>query len=1665
MKKLFTLILVLLALQSASAQTYGNEWIVPGQSYYKLKVFQEGLYRITYEDLVSAGLPANIDSRRFQILHRGAEQAILVKLPDNSPLGTPLSNGDYIEFYGKGNDGTLDTELYIDPTFQAHKKYNLFSDTSAYFLTWNNLNSNKRMATFEEANIGNLNAEAFHLEEIVQVRSDIYRAGQVYPTEIHKSAFDKAEGWTGLDINTSTPRDYTFTLSNKVVSGPKPTLKIILMGVSANNSQIQIQVGASTSSLRAIGTTSLSGYEIKELDFTLEWSDLGTTSMVVRFSSSASRAAMAYTSLTYAQAINMSGLQSKTFQTQARDGGKSFVSIASAPNSTRVLDITDPNNVRIIRGNTLSGAYRFILNNTTANRRLMVLGATSTSVNIKKVTFRNIDPQNFNYIGISHASLTTPVSGSNNPVKEYMAYRASSPGGGFDTLLLLIDQVYDQFSYGEETPLGLRRFCLFAASQGPTNKYLFLMGKPIGTHSRASNQYYRKAPQVFLVKNLVPTLGYPASDIALSSKELNGRELEPQLLTGRLNARSAQDVKNYLEKIKEMEQAPITELWRKNHLYLSGGLTSFEIRSFQSYVNQFKTLIEGPYLGGSAEVYTKQTNNTVEVVNVAQEVNDGLNFVSFFGHASGQQTDIDIGFVSDNANGYSNKGKYPFFLINGCIAGIIEDPSVTTGEDWMLTPERGAVGFLAHANQGKPSELKQYTDAFLHFAYADSLSIGSSAGEIQKLAILKYISNKPAGVLGSDPNTHIQQMILQGDPAYKIFPSSQPDYSVKAEDVSFESYNNSPISALSDSFAIAIIAKNLGIVNNQKLQVTVNRTLPDGRIVYNDTIHFQPLYYQDTLLFPIRSLGASSFGLNKFEIILDLPDSIQEVNEANNSTTVEYFISLGGTVNLLPYDLALVNTNAVILKAQSADILSETREYLFEIDTVASFQSPFKKEATINARVLAEWSINLLSKDSLVYYWRTKYKNPNLPIESDAWSQSSFIYINSPAQGWNISAPTQWQQSEIVGLNQNPNTGHWSFQSGEVKISVNTFGSAHPSPFTDVEVSINDIPYLYTDRYCGTNSVNAIAFDKSSGEPYKILFTPGQFDILDPFTCGRRPQTINHFPNSFITNMADINIQKYFDGLGDGDFVLLFTIDSAVMSTFVARFRDELLNIGASVSVIDNLQNGFPYIILGRKGQAPGTAFEASGNRNAAISLNQNVITQYTQGSITSPLAGPALNWSNSRSHLAGVEDDDEFYYDIIGVDFNGEETVLFEYIEESLIDLSSVNASQYPYLKIRLNLFDEQQLTSAQAKRLLIEYAPSPEGFLLPEQEQIEVQEILQEGKNTSKTFRFTNISTIDFPDSIKVSPTFFNQNSRASNLKAFNIAPLKAGEDSLFRVDFFSRGKVGLNNLVLYVNPQTQTEQFYSNNIVSISSLIKVEADAENPLMEVTFDGQRIMNGDIVSPSPTIVVKMKDNNQFLLKQDTTGMELYLSESCEGCSKKRISFSSSHVVWTSATADQDFSIEYKPSKLTDGIYELEVQVSDESGNKSGSQPYSISFEVVNASSITHFYPYPNPFSTKMWFVFTLTGEEIPEQIKVQIMTVSGRVVREITQDELGPLRIGNNRSAYAWDGRDEFGDLLANGVYLYRVIVKSSGQTLDHRQTSADKAFEKGFGKLYILR
>ena len=132
--------------------------------------------------------------------------------------------------------------------------------------------------------------------------------------------------------------------------------------------------------------------------------------------------------------------------------------------------------------------------------------------------------------------------------------------------------------------------------------------------------------------------------------------------------------KEYLEKIKEHELVPDTTAWRKNILHLAGGYTSLEIGIIYPAVEAWKKIAEGAYYGANVSTISRPKNNnqtTISNINVSDEVNKGLYALTFFGHSSATQSDIDIGTASDPLNGYTNKGKYPLLLIPYLLLKIV----------------------------------------------------------------------------------------------------------------------------------------------------------------------------------------------------------------------------------------------------------------------------------------------------------------------------------------------------------------------------------------------------------------------------------------------------------------------------------------------------------------------------------------------------------------------------------------------------------------------------------------------------------------------------------------------------------------------------------------------------------------------------------------------------------------------------------------------------------------------------------------------------------------------------------------------------------------------------------------------------------------------------------
>ncbi|SMG40135.1 Peptidase family C25 [Marivirga sericea] len=1643
-----------------------QSWINFNQSYFKISVGTNAAFELDYNDLLEVGVPlSTIDARAIRMYHRGQEIAIRIVGQNDGRI----DQGDAIQFLGKSNDGVSDTPLYQDPNHQPHQFYNLFSDTTAYFLTWRSDGTlGKRMI---ERNIinntQNLPEEESVQQSILQLFTNNGDRGQRYnpQDDIYNSAFDLGEAWTGSAFTNAT----NFTVSNiRQInqSSPVPNLEVLIQGRNMRPHQTEILVGPTESNLRAVGIVNFDNYEFQVFNIDLEWTDVNNNgSLVVRLNPQAEgpdRISASYIKLDYQRTTNVDNEAGNRFILNENPTGSSFLRFLNTNSTARLYRIDNFNEPEFLSTNRIGAEINTVIENTFNETELYLQNQNFISPKIEKITFRNLNNVDPDYVVISHAELMKASGEYTNPVRAYTTYRASVQGGGYDTLTVDVLRLYNQFNYGEISPLAIYRFTEFLV-QNTKTEMVFLMGKGMNWY----HDYHRRTELTDnLYREFVPTAGSPGSDIlyGFNLSENNRASIS----FGRLNAHNSQIVANYLDKIKEMESKPFDDLRRKHFLNLSGGISFFEVNRFINYINEFADFETSPYIGGDFSNLTKETTQVVEFINVADQVNQGLNLITFFGHSSPNTADIDIGQVSDESLGYNNQGKYPFILINGCDAGAfyqIAKSADTFGENWVNTANKGATGVLAHSYLGFSNELKRYSDVFYAKAYGDSSLISKPIGLVHREITNHYLS-----IFGSNPAplylSQAQQMNLMCDPAYRLFPAENPDYEITDESLEVVSLDGGEIDALTPEFGIDVIIKNYGITNEDSIGILIKRTLPNSEIILQDTQYVSAVHFQDTARVSVINDRPESFGQNIFEVIIDPAGNIEEINENNNTAQIEFFISLGTTLNLYPYNEGIVNTQNLTLTAQSIDLKSSARDFLLQLDTIRSFDSPFLKSETITARVIAKWEIDLMNQDEQVYYWRSKFANPQAG-ELDEWTTTSFVYDATLKQGWKQNSEDQIQQNDIEGLTI---ANEWSFEENILNLEVAAPGNSENS---SISIRINGNQYATSGSQlgpCAVNTLNLVAFDKSSAVPFVIL-SNGDFDILDPLSCGIRPQVINQIRNTQL-NQPEQYFKKYYDELPEDDFVLLTSYDSVAWNVLRGNNRAELLDLGASAAALDNLQNGEPYILLGRKGAGAGNGTEIVADESSAtptkeqtLTLNEELIARFESGTVISRTIGPAKSWTSVNADFTNVEVSDNIRLDIFGIDTLNNQTLLISDANFPS-DISTIDAELYPQLKLRVTLSDPDNLTPAQLLAWQVIYDEVPDAVLIPAEENDETAVELAEGETYAKSFQVFNVTPNPFDQPISYRRQLFNRENRSFFNEDFQMAPLSAESDTTFSIAVDTRGKVGENDLILNFNPdKASAEQRFTNNLINYNRLFIVKEDSLPPLVEVTFDGISILDGDIVSPRPYIQITLKDENRLINKTDTTGIEIQLRRDCEECVSERISFSNSNVEWIPASQDNPFTVNYQPVGLEDGNFQLSVQATDASENSAGEEPYKVRFEVVNASTITNFYPYPNPFSTSTRFVFTLTGTDLPQEIKIQILTVTGRVVREILQDEIGPIHIGNNITDYAWDGKDEFGDKLANGVYLYRVLVRKDGAFMEQRATAGDKAFTKGYGKLYILR
>lgn len=202
----------------------------------------------------------------------------------------------------------------------------------------------------------------------------------------------------------------------------------------------------------------------------------------------------------------------------------------------------------------------------------------------------------------------------------------------------------------------------------------------------------------------------------------------------------------------------------------------------------------------------------------------------------------------------------------------------------------------------------------------------------------------------------------------------------------------------------------------------------------------------------------------------------------------------------------------------------------------------------------------------------------------------------------------------------------------------------------------------------------------------------------------------------------------------------------------------------------------------------------------------------------------------------------------------------------------------------------------------------------------------------------------------------------------------------------------------------------------------------DDIGPDIQLWLNDEQFVSGGITTASPVLLARISDSSGINTAGAGIGHDIVAILDNNTATPYTLNdfFEYDSNSYTSG------KLTYALSMLSVGHHTLTLRAWDIVNNVSEK---TIDFEVVDNTELqlAHVLNYPNPFTTSTYFSFEHNHPNSLMHILLQIYTISGKLVKTIISDQQTE---GFRSDPIFWDGRDDFGDKLARGVYVYKLKV-----------------------------
>ncbi|MEK6299798.1 MAG: C25 family cysteine peptidase [Acidobacteriota bacterium] len=626
------------ALTRVAASQIKLQTDLAGKQAVKVSVRREAWYRVTQADLLAAGFNAKVDPQMLQ-MHVDGRQIPISVITNQKQISA-------VDFYGRGIDAS-------------------YTDARVYWLV---------AGTQPGLRVPQVKGEGYPTSS----RSFFYTVERKDRTIYFSSLRNgEKENFFGAVI-ASSPVDQTLNLQH-VVQGAtgQAQLEVSLQGVTQLPHRVWAYLNGTF-----VGELMFNGQAQGVAKLPVSQTLLREGDNQVRFEAQGGTG-----DVSLVDCVRLGYFHGFTADNNAlrftATGGQAVTIGGFGSGAIRVLDVTDPDSVREVVGKVqqMDDGYSITVASPQPGERVLLAGIDDERSRPARVT----DNKASNLRSAEHAANLVIIANreTSSSVEPLRAKRASQ---GFKVEVVDVEDIFDEFSFGNKSPQAVRDFLLYAQTGWKVAPQYVLL---VGDASLDPKGYLGYVDSDLVPTMLIDTaLLETAWDDGLADFNWDGI---PELAVGRLPVRTGEEAARMIEKIVAYDQSNPSG----SVMLVADGNEGFD---FETASLNLVSLVPGSL---KVDVLNRgQLDPAIARSQLMDGINRGQKVVNYLGHGSVNVWRGGL-LTNEDAAGMVN-GRLPLFVMMTCLNGYFQDPGVDSLAEALMKSRGGAIAVWASSGMTGP---------------------------------------------------------------------------------------------------------------------------------------------------------------------------------------------------------------------------------------------------------------------------------------------------------------------------------------------------------------------------------------------------------------------------------------------------------------------------------------------------------------------------------------------------------------------------------------------------------------------------------------------------------------------------------------------------------------------------------------------------------------------------------------------------------------------------------------------------------------------------------------------------------------------------------------------------------------------------------------------------